>query len=145
VDGTNEKFRMQWEMYEGSISLSQKAVVWKEISTDSKCQITRKSSATAKTSEVVRIRRVWQLESKGYTPLGTYDDEYYDPADPTNRVAASLQLKNQFANMEISIPNKITETSVKNACKDDEWFVGDVVPFENCAYIVQFNTNAAAS
>ena len=74
VDGTSESFRMQWEMYEGSIAITQMAVVWKEISSDAKCQIDRAASGTMKTQEVVRIRRVWQLASKGKT-LGVYDDE----------------------------------------------------------------------
>ena len=118
VDGTSESFRMQWEMYEGSIALTQMAVVWKEISTDSKCQIDRAASGTTKTQEVVRIRRVWQLASKGKS-LGIYDDE-------------AGQVVNQFANNEIVL----NKTPSKGSCVSDQWFAGDVIPFENCAYIV---------
>ena len=35
VTGFSEQYRMQWELYEGSIALVQMAVVWKEISTQS--------------------------------------------------------------------------------------------------------------
>ena len=118
VDGTSESFRMQWEMYEGSIALTQMAVVWKEISTDSKCQIERAASGTKFTSEVVRIRRVWQLASKGAS-LGVYDDE-------------AGQVVNQFANNEITL----SKTTNKGTCVSDQWFAGDIIPFENCAYIV---------
>lgn len=51
------------------------AVVWKEISTQQNLQIVRKkNNAGTKTNEVLRIRRIWQLESKGAS-LGIYDDE----------------------------------------------------------------------
>ena len=35
VDGNTENYRMQWELYEGSIALAQMALVWKEISEES--------------------------------------------------------------------------------------------------------------
>ena len=114
-----EVFRMQWEMYEGSIALTQMAVVWKEVSADSSVQVVRKSDG-AKTEEMIRIRRVWQLVTKG-AALGIYDDE-------------AGQLTNQFANMEVK--NK----AAKNG---NEWFIGDVVPFERCAYIVNMNSDGS--
>jgi len=33
VNNNSETYRMQWELYEGSIALVQMALVWKEIST----------------------------------------------------------------------------------------------------------------
>lgn len=35
VDNVTEVYRMQWELYEGSIALVQMALVWKEISEES--------------------------------------------------------------------------------------------------------------
>ena len=70
--GTSEKFRMEWEMYEGSIALTQMAVVWKEISNQANLQINR--ATATRTTEVMRIRRIWQLASKGAS-LDIYDDE----------------------------------------------------------------------
>jgi len=72
VLGNSEKFRMEWEMYEGSIALTQMAVVWKEISSQLDLQVYR--ATATKTTEVMRIRRIWQLASKGAS-LDIYDDE----------------------------------------------------------------------
>ena len=95
------------------------AVVFKEISTDANVQIQRTTSA--KTQEVVRLRRIWQLASKG-AALGIYDDE-------------AGQLTNDFANMEYRNP------APQNG---NEWFAGDVVPFENCAYVVNLNSDGTS-
>ncbi len=94
------------------------AVVWKEISSKSDAQIKR--STSGKTGEVMRVRRIWQLESKGAS-LGIFDDE-------------QGQSTNDFANMEYKNPFPQNPK---------EWFVGDVIPFENCAYIVNMNYNGA--
>lgn len=123
VKGFTESFRMQWEMYEGSIALTQMAVVWKEISTksDATYGVQIKRSKTGFTSEVMRVRRIWQLESKGAS-LNIFDDE-------------QGQSTNDFANMEYI--NKVPQDPA-------EWFVGDVIPFENCAYIVNMNYDSNA-
>ena len=37
--------------------------------------------------------------------------------------------------MEIKFKSPYATTS-KGSCVSDQWFAGDVIPFENCAYIV---------
>ena len=86
--GTSETFRMAWEMYEGTIPLTQMALVWKEIGTHNRVQIYRTTGQ--QTNEVVRIRRIWQLPSKA---LDLFD---YDDQNENNEP----QLVNGFANME---------------------------------------------
>lgn len=63
VDGHQETYRMQWELYEGSISLVQMALVWKEISEEAQHQIWRTTDGGSLTKEMLRIRRIWQLEN----------------------------------------------------------------------------------
>ena len=127
VLGVTEEYRMDWEMYEGSIAITQMALVWKEISTQANLQIQR-NSGTDVTTEVVRFRRIWQLESKGNT-LGVYDDENEN---------GSQQVINDFANMEY------TSSATVNGVVQD-WFIGDVIPFERCAYILNMNYDATNS
>ena len=80
---------MQWELYEGSIALVQMALVWKEISEESQHQIARTTSQNTK--EVLRIRRIWQLENC----QATYQDE---------TELGVTQNENNFANMEYVNP-----------------------------------------
>lgn len=89
VDGNTENYRMQWELYEGSIALVQMALVWKEISEESQHQIKRATSQD--TREVLRIRRIWQLENC----QATYQDE---------TELGTTQNENNFANMEYVNP-----------------------------------------
>ena len=68
VQGNEEEYRMQWELYEGSIALVQMALVWKEImikayDTGSVFMIARTTSGSEFTEEMLRIRRIWQLEN----------------------------------------------------------------------------------
>ena len=117
---------MEWELYEGSISLTQMAIVWKEVATDmtphtTASKISRANSNTV--NEMLRVRRIWQMQSEGAT-LGVYDDENEN---------GQTQIVNDFANMEYVNPVPIAANG--------EWFVGDVVPFERCAYIVNMNSD----
>lgn len=126
IDGTQEEYRMEWELYEGSISLTQMAIVWKEVATDmtphtTASKISRANSNTV--NEMLRVRRIWQMQSEGAT-LGVYDDENEN---------GQTQIVNDFANMEYVNPVPIAANG--------EWFVGDVVPFERCAYIVNMNSD----
>lgn len=50
---------MEWEIYEGSIALTQMAIVWKEVSSRSDTLIKR--STGAEVQEVLRVRRIWQM------------------------------------------------------------------------------------
>lgn len=78
-----------------------------------------RTTGSEKTEEMLRIRRIWQLENC----QASYQDEFELGAE---------QLENNFANMEYSNP------SPQNG---NEWFMGDVVPFERCAYIVNMNSD----
>jgi len=117
-------------MYEGSLALTQMAIVWLEVSTKTSGSKTshtdwtdtvqiKLDTGSFRSVEMIRIRRIWQLESKGLA-LKVYDDE------------AGTEIKNNFANMEVK------NTRFKNK---SEWFVGDIVPFERCAYIVNMNSD----
>ena len=90
VELVSETYRMQWELYEGSIALVQLALVWKEVSTQSDLQITIASGGD-KSSEVLRIRRIWQLANN----KAVYDDEEELTVE---------QLSNDFANNEYVNP-----------------------------------------
>lgn len=94
------------------------ALVWKEISTQTTIDI---NNAGAQSIETLRIRRIWQLENN----KANYDDE--------NELGVE-QLTNDFANMEYVNPV---------ALHGHEWFLGDVIPFERCAYIVNINSDGA--
>ena len=121
VELESEEYRMDWELYEGSIALFQMAIVWKEVSdqdSSNDLQITIKANGT-KSKEVLRIRRIWQLAN---------DNTNYD--DSTE--LGETQMRNEFANMEYTNPAAIGST---------EWFLGDIVPFERCAYIVNMNSD----
>ena len=59
VYGNTEQYWMAFEMYEGSIPLTQMAMVWKEISTLASTQIARTANGSQTTQEVVRLRRIW--------------------------------------------------------------------------------------
>jgi len=70
VDKNSETYRMQWELYEGSIALVQMALVWKEITTQKTAstdadgntilnlQVDRNTNGN-QTLERLRIRRIW--------------------------------------------------------------------------------------
>lgn len=93
------------------------ALVWKEISSQANLQI-NVSSTSKKSKEVLRIRRIWQLANN----KAVFDDEVELGVE---------QLSNDFASVEYV--NQVNQNS-------NEWFVGDVVPFERCAYIVNFDS-----
>ena len=126
VKGIKEKYRMLWELYEGSIALVQMVVVWKEITEQDETgdaikpdlQLVR-TSGGARTKQTFRVRRLWQMAS---TKLA-YDDVNEQGEE---------QAKNDFANMEYINKHPVNE---------QEWFSGDVVPFERCAYIVNMNSD----
>ena len=124
VLGEQETFKMLWELYEGSIALVQMALLWKEISeqnagTTAEPDLQIPTTTTTSTTQVFRLRRIWQLASKGIV----YDDENEQGVQ---------QLYNDFANMEYVNPYPVDAR---------EWFVGDVVPFERCAYVVNMNSD----
>ena len=93
------------------------ALVWKEISSKPNLQI-NVNSTSKKSKEVLRIRRIWQLANN----KAVFDDEVELGVE---------QLSNDFASVEYV--NQVNQNS-------NEWFVGDVVPFERCAYIVNFDS-----
>ena len=97
------------------------ALVWKEISSQANLQINVSSSK--KSVEVLRIRRIWQLANN----KAVFDDEVELGVE---------QLSNDFASVEYV--NQVNQNS-------NEWFVGDVVPFERCAYIVNFDSVSATN
>jgi hypothetical protein len=122
------------EFFEGSISLTQIALVWKEISTVATNQICIRNpcSSTAKSNKVIRIRHIWQLphvwDQTKYTELN-YDDLRTSAADPN---------VNGFYEVLYTNP----EASKSSLTNNDyyQWFVGDVVPMKSCAYILNMNT-----
>ena len=97
------------------------ALVWKEISTDSDIQVKRNIADSSATAERIRIRRIWQLANC----QATYADEIELEQE---------QNKNDFANMEYISPVTFN---------GNEWFSGDIVPFERCAYVVNINVDVA--
>ena len=68
ADGVSETAYREWEMFEGTLALTQWAIVFKEISTDSALQIAVNGGQN--TRQVVRIRRIWQIPNDG----SNYDD-----------------------------------------------------------------------
>ena len=92
VNNNSESYRMHWELYEGSISLVQMALVWKEVSTQANLQIQRLSSSTT-TQEVLRVRRIWQLAGNQVP----YNDEF-------ESTSTTQQVRNDYANMEYVNP-----------------------------------------
>lgn len=100
-------------MFEGSISLTQVGIFWKEFSNEASHQYWMSGSAT--TSEVLRIRRAWHLPY--YTDKGVYDDE---TDGNTNDSRQEL----------INIYNP--------SDSGHDYFAGDVIPFQHCAYVAAF-------
>ena len=72
---------------------------------------------------MLRIRRIWQLANN----KANYDDQYELGVE---------QLTNDFANMEYVNPKPM---------HGNEWFIGDIIPFERCAYIVNINSDGASA
>lgn len=101
-------------MFEGSIALSQHGLFWKEITTEGSKQIYRRGTGK-ESSEVIRIRKVWHFKNQ----KASYDDTRND-AESTNDA-------NQYVHANPAPRN------------GHDFFIGDVVPFQNCAYIVNYN------
>ena len=99
-----EAIRQEWEMFEGSIALTQVGIFWKEYSNYAADQIGITSSLS--TSEVLRIRRAWHLPY--YSDAGAYNDE-----TDGNQNDSRQEL--------ISVHNP--------SDRGTEYFAGDVVPF----------------
>ena len=116
--GSFEEIKITWEMFEGSLALTQVGIFWKEYSRKATDQISGTAGA-AKTLEVMRLRRAWHLPY--YSATGPYDDE----EDGTT---------NQNRQELITVHNPTDKTDAH------QWFAGDVVPFQHCAYLVNFNS-----
>ena len=70
--GSFEEIKITWEMFEGSLALTQVGIFWKEYSRKATDQISG-TAGGAKTLEVMRLRRAWHLPY--YSATGPYDDE----------------------------------------------------------------------
>lgn len=123
------------EFFEGSISLVQYGVVWKQISTQAADQISVKAGPT-KTTEVVKIQHFWQIPHVWWpasnSPLD-YDDLRTNTNDPSMNDFREVLYTSPIAGSTYSdLPNHT----------DYPWFVGDFVPMKSCAYIVNMNSKS---
>ena len=72
VDWDDEDVKQEWEMFEGSIALTQVGLFWKELSKSSDHQI-KSTQGGSLTYEIMTLRRAWHLPY--YSDAGAYDDE----------------------------------------------------------------------
>lgn len=105
--GVNTK--IDYVMFEGSIQLHQTGVLWVEVTDDARYQQKIRSGSTS--IEAMRIREAYSLANPG--------NEYLDLDGDEN-------IQRQF----------IYEDDV-TADNNYGWFVGDVVVFQTCAYVVK--------
>ncbi len=114
--GVNTK--LDWVMFEGSIHLLQSGVLWLEITDDSRYQY-RLTSGGDQSKEVMRIREAYALSNPG--------NNYVD-------LVGSENDQRQFIFEE--------DVTVAN---NYGWFVGDVVVFQTCAYVVRMQSDASSA
>lgn len=105
IDEASPDWRLEWEMFEGSIALTQVGIFWKEYSRASADQICY-DTGCAETKEVLRLRRAWHL------PYDSATGAYNDARD------GNTNLEKQEL---ISVPNP--------SDRAHDYFAGDVVPF----------------
>ena len=110
--------KIDWVMFEGSIQLTQTGIIWVEVTDDSRYQYDIDNSGTSST-EVMRIREAYSLANPG--------NQYVDLVGDEN-------VQRQF----------IFEDDVSDT-NNYGWFVGDVIPFQTCAYVVKMQSDSNAA
>jgi hypothetical protein len=108
---------LDWEIFEGSIPLTQGGMFFKEISDDTRVQhMTKGSTNTAsnRSNQVMRVRQAYAMANP--------DNNYVDLVGSENQ-------QRQF----------IFEDDVTDAFPQG-FFIGDIIPFQTCAYIIKMRS-----